>query len=141
MLFLSQGIFWFSMLCLYAGTLWTATAHIAAAVVGSGVLALAWTVAQLGWVMGPLVILGFFWVTYYTSTLLADCYRFPDPITGTPNRVYIDAVRCYLGLFFYNLLEFLQKCYLSKLFFNNIHTFKIYTHFKCPYDFLFKFNF
>ncbi|OAY78435.1 Amino acid permease 8 [Ananas comosus] len=85
------------MLCLYAGTLWTATAHIAAAVVGSGVLALAWTVAQLGWVMGPLVILGFFWVTYYTSTLLADCYRFPDPITGTPNRVYIDAVRCYLG--------------------------------------------
>ncbi|XP_040385779.1 amino acid permease 6-like [Oryza brachyantha] len=79
------------------GTVWTATSHIVAAVVGSGVLALAWTVAQLGWVVGPLVLVGFSCVTYYTSTLLANCYRYPDPVTGTANREYIDAVRCYLG--------------------------------------------
>ncbi|KAL6906201.1 hypothetical protein ACP4OV_003802 [Aristida adscensionis] len=79
------------------GTVWTATSHIVAAVVGSGVLALAWTVAQLGWVVGPLVLVGFSCVTYYTSALLADCYRFPDPVAGAVNREYIDAVRCYLG--------------------------------------------
>ncbi|KAJ3671595.1 hypothetical protein LUZ60_007674 [Juncus effusus] len=79
------------------GTVWTATAHIVAAVIGSGVLALAWTVAQLGWFIGPLALLGFSSVTYYTSTLLANCYRYPDPISGTINREYIDAVRCYLG--------------------------------------------
>jgi len=79
------------------GTVWTATSHIVAAVVGSGVLALAWTVAQLGWAVGPLVLLGFSCVTYYTSTLLANCYRYPDPVTGSVNREYIDAVRCYLG--------------------------------------------
>lgn len=77
--------------------MWTATSHIAAAVVGSGVLALAWTVAQLGWVVGPLVLVGFSCVTYYTSALLADCYRYPDPVDGAVNREYIDAVRCYLG--------------------------------------------
>ncbi|CAD6268079.1 unnamed protein product [Miscanthus lutarioriparius] len=78
------------------GTVWTATSHIVAAVVGSGVLALAWTVAQLGWVVGPLVLVGFSCVTYYTSALLADCYRYPDPVDGAVNREYIDAVRCYL---------------------------------------------
>lgn len=82
-----------------AGTVWTATAHIVAALIGSGVLALAWSVAQLGWVVGPLVLLGFSCITYYTSALLANCYRFPDPITGTINRAYIDAVRSYLGEF------------------------------------------
>ncbi|KAG6531239.1 amino acid permease 6-like [Zingiber officinale] len=79
------------------GTVWTATAHIVAALIGSGVLALAWSVAQLGWIVGPLVLLFFSAVTYYTSVLLANCYRFPDPITGTINRAYIDAVRSYLG--------------------------------------------
>ncbi|KAM0940786.1 putative amino acid transporter, transmembrane domain-containing protein [Dioscorea sansibarensis] len=79
------------------GTVWSATAHIVAAVIGSGVLALAWSVAQLGWIFGPLVLLGFSCVTYYTSTLLADCYRYPDPITGTINHAYMDAVRAYLG--------------------------------------------
>lgn len=77
--------------------MWTATSHIVAAVVGSGVLALAWTVAQMGWAVGPLALLGFSCVTYYTSTLLANCYRYPDPVSGTVNREYIDAVRCYLG--------------------------------------------
>lgn len=79
------------------GTVWTATSHIVAAVVGSGVLALSWTVAQLGWVVGPLVLLGFSCITYYTSALLADCYRYPDLVHGAVNKEYIDAVRCYLG--------------------------------------------
>ncbi|KAF3321701.1 amino acid permease 6-like protein [Carex littledalei] len=79
------------------GTVWSASAHIVAAVVGSGVLALAWTVAQLGWVIGPIALFGFSCVTYYTSAMLADCYRYPDPVTGTINHEYIDAVRCYLG--------------------------------------------
>ncbi|ONM33799.1 Amino acid permease 6 [Zea mays] len=80
-----------------AGTVWTATSHIVAVVAGSGVLALPWTVAQLGWVLGPLVLVGFSCVTYYTSALLADCYRYPDPVHGAVvNRQYVDAVRCYL---------------------------------------------
>jgi hypothetical protein len=82
-----------------AGTVWTATSHIVAVVAGSGVLALPWTVAQLGWVLGPLVLVGFSCVTYYTSALLADCYRYPDPVHGAVvNRQYVDAVRCYLGM-------------------------------------------
>nr|XP_010911832.1 amino acid permease 6 [Elaeis guineensis] len=79
------------------GTLWSATAHIVTAVIGSGVLALAWSVAQLGWIAGPLALIGFSFVTYYTSTLLANSYRSPDPITGTRNRTYMEAVRSYLG--------------------------------------------
>ncbi|ONK77396.1 uncharacterized protein A4U43_C02F6100 [Asparagus officinalis] len=79
------------------GTVWTATAHIVSAVIGSGVLALAWSVAQFGWIAGPLVLLGFSGVTYYTSTLLADCYRYPDPVTGDIHHAYKDAVRSYLG--------------------------------------------
>ncbi|KAL6880561.1 hypothetical protein ACP4OV_012126 [Aristida adscensionis] len=79
------------------GTVWTATAHIVTVMIGSGVLALAWTFAQLGWVAGPAALLAFAGVTYYTSALLADCYRHPDPLTGAPNSEFIDAVRCYLG--------------------------------------------
>ncbi|AQK99144.1 amino acid permease 5-like isoform X1 [Zea mays] len=79
------------------GTVWTATAHIVTAVIGSGVLALAWSVAQLGWVAGPLALAGFACVTYYTSTLLAGAYRAPHPVTGHRNRTYMDAVRSYLS--------------------------------------------
>ncbi|CDJ26456.1 hypothetical protein CFC21_043132 [Triticum aestivum] len=79
------------------GTVWTATAHIVTAVIGSGVLALAWSVAQLGWVAGPLALVGFACVTYYTSTLLANAYRAPDPVTGARNHTYTDAVRSYLS--------------------------------------------
>ncbi|KAJ0969414.1 hypothetical protein J5N97_022291 [Dioscorea zingiberensis] len=80
------------------GTVWTATAHIVTAVIGSGVLALPWSVAQLGWTMGPIALVGFSFVTYYTSLLLADCYRSPDPITGKRNQTYMDAVRSHLGM-------------------------------------------
>ncbi|XP_057842885.1 amino acid permease 3 [Cryptomeria japonica] len=80
------------------GTLWTATAHIITAVIGAGVLSLAWSVAQLGWIAGPAIMLVFALITYYSSSLLADCYKFPDPVFG-PNRnyTYRDAVKENLG--------------------------------------------
>jgi len=78
--------------------LWTAGAHIITAVIGSGVLSLAWATAQLGWIAGPAVMLAFSFVTYYTSSLLSDCYRSPDPVTGNRNYTYMDAVRANLGM-------------------------------------------
>ncbi|PRQ31684.1 putative amino acid transporter, transmembrane domain-containing protein [Rosa chinensis] len=80
-----------------SGTLWTASAHRTTAVIDSGVLSLAWAVAQLGWIAGPVVILLFSWVTYYTSTLLSDCYRNNDPDTEKRNYTYMDAVKSNLG--------------------------------------------
>ncbi|EEF42108.1 amino acid transporter, putative [Ricinus communis] len=79
------------------GTVWTASAHIITAVIGSGVLSLAWAVAQLGWVAGPAVMFLFSLVTYYTSTLLSACYRTGDPVNGKRNYTYMDAVRSNLG--------------------------------------------
>ncbi|GMI90627.1 amino acid permease 6 [Hibiscus trionum] len=79
------------------GTWVTASAHIITAVIGSGVLSLAWAVAQLGWVAGPIVLMAFSFITYFTSTLLADSYRAPDPVLGRRNYTYMDAVRAYLG--------------------------------------------
>lgn len=79
------------------GTVWTASAHIITAVIGSGVLSLAWSMAQLGWIAGPFVLIVFAIVTYCTSILLADCYRSPDPVTGKRNHTYMDAVRANLG--------------------------------------------
>ncbi|XP_022156807.1 amino acid permease 4-like [Momordica charantia] len=79
------------------GTFWTASAHIITAVIGSGVLSLAWAIAQLGWVAGPAVMLLFAFIGYYTSCLLADCYRSGDPINGKRNYTYMHAVRSLLG--------------------------------------------
>ncbi|KAG8075519.1 hypothetical protein GUJ93_ZPchr0006g43922 [Zizania palustris] len=79
------------------GTVWTASAHIITAVIGSGVLSLAWATAQLGWVVGPVTLMLFALITYYTSGLLADCYRTGDPVTGKRNYTYMDAVASYLG--------------------------------------------
>ncbi|KAL5820139.1 hypothetical protein ACOSQ4_023981 [Xanthoceras sorbifolium] len=79
------------------GSVWTASAHIITAVIGSGVLSLAWAIAQLGWVAGPAVMFLFSFVTYYTSSLLTDCYRTADPVSGKRNYTYTDAVRSILG--------------------------------------------
>ncbi|XP_068647918.1 amino acid permease 3-like [Aristolochia californica] len=79
------------------GNFWTASAHIITAVIGSGVLSLAWAIAQLGWIAGPVSMLLFSLVTYYTSTLLAECYRAGDPVTGKRSYSYMDAVRNNLG--------------------------------------------
>ncbi|KAL8482221.1 hypothetical protein ACS0TY_028394 [Phlomoides rotata] len=81
------------------GNVWTASAHIITAVIGSGVLSLAWATAQLGWIAGPTVLFLFSFVTYYTSSLLATCYRTGDPDTGKRNYTYMDAVRSNLGGF------------------------------------------
>ncbi|XP_047325141.1 amino acid permease 3-like [Impatiens glandulifera] len=90
------------------GNVWTASAHIITAVIGAGVLALAWAVAQLGWIVGPIMMIMFSFATYYTSTLLADCYRNGDPLTGTRNYTYVDAIRSNLGGFNVKLCGFFQ---------------------------------
>ncbi|KAF3329293.1 amino acid permease 8-like protein [Carex littledalei] len=79
------------------GTVWTATTHAITAVIGSGVLALPWSVAQMGWIFGPLALIGCAYVTYFTALLLTDCYRTPDPVHGKRNHTYMDVVRSILG--------------------------------------------
>ncbi|CAJ1972325.1 unnamed protein product [Sphenostylis stenocarpa] len=79
------------------GTWVTASAHIITAVIGSGVLSLAWAIAQMGWVAGPAVLFAFSFITYFTSTLLADCYRSPDPVHGKRNYTYSEVVKANLG--------------------------------------------
>ncbi|KAL9248966.1 putative amino acid permease 7 [Drosera capensis] len=80
------------------GTIWTATAHIITAVIGAGVLSLAWSIAQLGWVAGPLALTIFAAITLFSTFLICDCYRSPDPEKGkTLNRSYMQAVKHYLG--------------------------------------------
>ncbi|KDO74015.1 probable amino acid permease 7 isoform X1 [Citrus sinensis] len=80
------------------GTICTALAHIITGVIGAGVLSLAWSMAQLGWIAGPLCMIAFASVTIVSSSLLCDCYRFPDPEVG-PNRIrsFTQAVKLYLG--------------------------------------------
>ncbi|KAL6880402.1 hypothetical protein ACP4OV_011967 [Aristida adscensionis] len=90
------------------GTVVTASAHIITAVIGSGVLSLAWAIAQLGWVIGPVVLLAFSLITWFCSTLLADCYRAPDPVHGKRNYTYGQAVRAYLGVSKYRLCSLAQ---------------------------------
>ncbi|KAF3447030.1 hypothetical protein FNV43_RR12210 [Rhamnella rubrinervis] len=90
------------------GTVWTASAHIITAVIGSGVLSLAWATAQLGWIAGPAVMFLFSFVTYYTSTLLSACYRTGDPVTGKRNYTYTDAVRANLGGFMVKICAWVQ---------------------------------
>ncbi|KAK7282695.1 hypothetical protein RIF29_11673 [Crotalaria pallida] len=90
------------------GNEWTASAHIITAVIGSGVLSLAWAIAQLGWIAGPAVMILFSLVTYYTSTLLSACYRTGDPVTGKRNYTYMDAVHSNLGGFKVKLCGLVQ---------------------------------
>ncbi|KAL2324300.1 hypothetical protein Fmac_023358 [Flemingia macrophylla] len=79
------------------GTWVTASAHIVTAVIGSGVLSLAWAVAQLGWIAGPIVLALFSLITLLTSFMLTDCYRYPDPVHGTRNYRYMAMVQNVLG--------------------------------------------
>lgn len=80
----------------------TASAHIITAVIGSGVLSLAWAIAQLGWIAGPIALMAFSIITWFTSILLADCYRSSD---GTRNYTYQSVVKSYLGkILFFNLI-------------------------------------
>jgi amino acid permease len=81
----------------YAGNVVTATTHIITVVVGAGVLALAWAIAQLGWLAGIPVMIIFSSISIYTYNLIADCYRYPDSINGKRNYTYMQAVHAYLG--------------------------------------------
>ena len=87
----------------------TASAHIITAVIGSGVLSLAWAIAQLGWAVGPAVLVAFSLITYMTSTMLADGYRSPDPVTGKRNYTYMEVVRANLGILFHPPILFSHK--------------------------------
>ncbi|XP_071729930.1 amino acid permease 6-like [Rutidosis leptorrhynchoides] len=86
----------------------SASAHIITAVIGSGVLSLAWCFAQLGWIAGTITLILFSVITMYNSILLTDCYRSPDPVTGTRNYTYMDAVKSNLGTFQYKLCGIAQ---------------------------------
>ncbi|XP_057545495.1 probable amino acid permease 7 [Amaranthus tricolor] len=80
------------------GTLGTAVAHIITGVLGSGVLSLAWSLTQLGWIAGPIALIVFALITLFSSFLLCDCYRSLHPHHGLlRNLSYLHAVRFYLG--------------------------------------------
>lgn len=89
------------------GNLWTCVAHIITGVIGAGVLALSWSVAQLGWVAGPAAMLCFAAVTYVSALLLSHCYRSPAGAgaddeedhkeAAQRNYTYMDAVGAHLG--------------------------------------------
>ncbi|XP_020268231.1 amino acid permease 8-like isoform X2 [Asparagus officinalis] len=85
------------MKAIFTRTVWTATTHAITAVIGSGVLALPWSVAQMGWIIGPLFLIACAYITYYTAILLCDCYRTPDPVKGRRNYTYMDVIRSCLG--------------------------------------------
>ncbi|KAL3149470.1 hypothetical protein ABBQ32_002254 [Trebouxia sp. C0010 RCD-2024] len=78
------------------GNWFTAGAHIITAVIGSGVLSLAWAISTMGWAAGPLILFLFAIITWYMSLLLADAYRNPKD-TGKRNYTYPGAVSAILG--------------------------------------------
>ncbi|XP_076948510.1 amino acid permease 6-like [Bidens hawaiensis] len=90
------------------GTWMYATAHIIKAVIGSGVLSLAWCFAQLGWIAGIITLVLFSVITMFNSLLLTDCYRSPDPVNGTRNCTYMDAVKSNLGILQYKFCGIAQ---------------------------------
>ncbi|KAK7826447.1 putative amino acid permease 7 [Quercus suber] len=55
-----------------SGSLWSCTAHIITAVIGSGVLSLAWSTAQLGLIAGAVSLICFDIVTYVSAFLVSD---------------------------------------------------------------------
>nr|GMD97344.1 probable amino acid permease 7 isoform X1 [Ipomoea batatas] len=74
-------------------------AHIITAVIGSGVLLLPWSIAQLGWIAGPIIMLCFAFVTLISAFLLCNCYELRDQhgkITYTHGS-YLDAVQSILA--------------------------------------------
>ncbi|KAJ9562881.1 hypothetical protein OSB04_008041 [Centaurea solstitialis] len=82
-----------------SGNEWTAFAHIITGVIGSGVLSLSWSVAQLGWVAGPVSLVLFALVTLLNASLLSTLHIYPDPNNGVDiiNHSYLQAVHNILG--------------------------------------------
>ncbi|KAL7593103.1 hypothetical protein Lser_V15G35528 [Lactuca serriola] len=99
------------------GNVWTAVAHIITAVIGSGVLSLSWSVAQLGWVAGPLTLLLFALVTFLNASLLTNFHHYSDPINGQTitNHSYLQAVQNLLGGLSARICAFLAYFNLFKL--------------------------
>lgn len=88
----------------------TAGAHIITAVIGSGVLSLAWAISTMGWAAGPVILFLFAFVTWYMSLLLADAYRNPQN-TGKRNYTYPGAVSAILGgkyVWFCGIIQYLN---------------------------------
>ena len=67
----------------------TAIAHIFCAVVGAGVLGLPNSVAWLGWIAGPTLLVFFFLVSIWSSRMLADVYC----VNGVEHARYHHAVK------------------------------------------------
>ncbi|KAL6844109.1 hypothetical protein ACP4OV_025782 [Aristida adscensionis] len=81
------------------GNLRTSAVHIVALEIGIGVLALAWSLAQLGWVGGLAMMAGFAFVMYFSAFMMIHCYRPPDGSDKRQrNSTYMDAVRTHLGI-------------------------------------------
>ncbi|KVH99218.1 hypothetical protein Ccrd_022559 [Cynara cardunculus var. scolymus] len=80
------------------GNVWTAIAHIITGVIGSGVLSLAWSMAQLGWIAGPFTLLLFAFITLVSASFISDVHLYSNPNNGTTtmNRSYLQAVRTIL---------------------------------------------
>jgi hypothetical protein len=97
-----------------AGTWITAAAHVITAVIGSGVLSLAWALSTMGWIAGPLILFAFAFVTWYTSLLLADAYRYPKDV-GKRNYTYPGAVEAILGMSLYFLQLHKLLCQIKDL--------------------------
>ncbi len=76
-----------------SGNRWTASGHIITAVVGSGVLALPYAQAGMGWILGPVCFLLFAWITQFTAQLLVDLYI----IDGRRMRTFPDMIRYVMG--------------------------------------------
>ncbi|MED6145481.1 hypothetical protein PIB30_025788 [Stylosanthes scabra] len=53
--------------------------------------------AQLGWIAGVGAMLAFSSISLITYNFIADCYRYPHPLTGKRNYTYMQAVHSYLG--------------------------------------------
>ncbi|XP_058728384.1 amino acid permease 2-like [Vicia villosa] len=79
------------------GNVKSVMAHIITVVIVYGVLSLAWSISYLGWIVGPLALLCCATATCISSSMLSDCYRNLDLVTGKRNHSYIDAVRVNLG--------------------------------------------
>ncbi|KAL4390329.1 hypothetical protein AHAS_Ahas03G0134200 [Arachis hypogaea] len=78
------------------GTAWMAVAHIVTGVIGSGVLSLAWSIGQLGWIAGPFSILIIASFTLISSFLLSNTYRSPHPQFGPHHRLKNGQLCCLL---------------------------------------------
>lgn len=88
-----------------SGNRWTATAHIICVMIGVGVLALPYSQAGMGWILGPICLLAFSWVTLFSSNLLADLYI----IDGRRMRTFPVMVRYVFGKWGMIIVGILQQ--------------------------------